>query len=149
MRQYQWISLPIFGSYFSLMIVILESKQERIMKGMMLILFGMFFGIYLPEAIIPSKEVASAMPKDLVENIEILKNLVIFSCSGAGGSIIAGHAERFLSPVEVTSPAEIKVVDNTAALNAMMKQMVQIKQYIMYFAVASFILLCTLIALVI
>ncbi|CAH6992729.1 hypothetical protein VCHA40P242_10147 [Vibrio chagasii] len=119
------------------------------MKGVMLILFGMFFGIYLPEAIIPSEAAAAKLPRDLVENMEIIKNLVIFSCSGAGGSIIAGHAERFLPQVEVIPTTESKVVDNTAALKAMESQIAEIKRYFMYFAAVVFTLLCALIALVI
>ena len=142
---YQWLTLPLLGSFFLLMIAILESKQDRIMKGTSLILFGILFGIFLPEALIPSKEFSEKLPSDMVGNIEIFKNLAVFSCSGAGGSIIAGHAERFLSDIEKPQPQKGSTVDHSNEIQALHTEVVRLKRYFLYFSgVIVFLLLALL-----
>ena len=149
-KAYQWLTLPLLGSFFLMMIAILESKQERVMKGTSLILFGIFFGIFLPEALIPSKDFAKSLPPDMVGNMEIFKNLAVFSCSGAGGSIIAGHAERFLANVEKVEYQKVSAVDHSGDIRALHIEIMKLKRYFLYFSgVVVFLLISLLFAIVI
>ncbi|WP_334596762.1 hypothetical protein [Vibrio mimicus] len=143
-KVYQWLTLPLLGSFFLLMIAILESKQERIMKGTSLILFGILFGIFLPEALIPNQEIAKNLPPDMVGNMEIFKNLAVFSCSGAGGSIIAGHAERFLADIEKSEPQKISTVDHSNEIQALHREVMKLKRYFLYFSGVVVFLLTSL-----
>lgn len=93
------------------MIAILEWKVERIIKGVSLISYGILLGIFVPKAIIYSEELAKTLPMNVIDNLELFKNLVIFSCSGSGGSIIANHAERFLSEKDISQQQDIRVVN--------------------------------------
>ncbi|WP_140132587.1 hypothetical protein [Vibrio parahaemolyticus] len=143
-KVYQWLTLPLLGSFFLLMIAILESKQERIMKGTSLILFGILFGIFLPEALIPNQEFAKSLPPDMVGKMEIFKNLAVFSCSGAGGSIIAGHAERFLADIEKSAPQQISGVDHSNEIQALHREVMKLKRYFVYFSGVVVFLLMSL-----
>lgn len=147
---YQWLILPLMGAFFLLMIAILESKQDRIMKGTSLILFGIGFGIFLPEALVPTPEFAKGFPKDLIENLEIFRNLVVFSCSGAGGSIIAGHAERFLSDFDLVEPqAQDKTqFDYPQDIRAIHGELAKVKRYFVYFTGALTVMLMLILAAV-
>ena len=149
MGVYQWLTLPLLASFILLMIAILESKQERIMKGISLILFGIGMGIFLPELLIPSAKVAEKLPPDLVGNIQVFKNLAIFSCSGAGGSIIAGHAERFLSDVEKVNLNKSDVAAYNNEIKVLRYELEQIKRYFIYFSSVMLILLISIIMIVI
>ncbi|MEZ9301501.1 hypothetical protein AB4168_23900 [Vibrio splendidus] len=114
------------------------------MKGTSLILFGILFGIFLPEALIPNQEIAKNLPPDMVGNMEIFKNLAVFSCSGAGGSIIAGHAERFLSDIEKSEPQKISTVDHSNEIQALHREVMKLKRYFLYFSGVVVVLLTSL-----
>lgn len=145
MKLYQWLTIPLLASFFLLMIAILESKQERIMKGTTLILFGILFGIFLPPLLIPNEEFASSLPPDMVSNMEIFKNFAILSCSGAGGSIIAGHAERYLSDIEKSESNEVETLDHKLEIKALHNEIINLKRYFMYSSGVVIVLLLALI----
>lgn len=143
-KVYQWLTVPLLGSFILLMIAILESKHERFVKGTSLILFGIFFGIFLPETLIPNPDIAKQLPPDMVGNIEIFKNLAVFSCSGAGGSIIAGHAERFLADVEKSEPQKISTIDHSSQIQALHIEIMKLRRYFFYFSGVVVFLLTSL-----
>lgn len=151
MSIYEWLSLPLIASFFLLMLAILESKQDRVMKGISLILFGIFFGIFLPESLISGKGASEALPPDLIDKIEIFKNLAIFSCSGAGGSIIAGHAERYLSDVEKAHSTleEVATVDHSQQIKAVRNELMKLRRYFVYFSGILVMLLLALVVLIV
>lgn len=115
------------------------------MKGTTLILFGILFGIFLPPLLIPNEEFASSLPPDMVSNMEIFKNFAILSCSGAGGSIIAGHAERYLSDIEKSESNEVETLDHKLEIKALHNEIINLKRYFMYSSGVVIVLLLALI----
>ncbi|GAA79624.1 MULTISPECIES: hypothetical protein [unclassified Pseudoalteromonas] len=84
----------IFIAYPSLLIgftipfiLLLEHDIEKFLKGIFLILYGIFWGAVIPEVF------SEYMNGYFAQQFEIFKNLALFSCTGAGGSIIASHSE--------------------------------------------------------
>lgn len=82
----------IIGVFLTL-IMILDVRQDRVIKGLLIILFGVFFQtlylrfiyIFVPKETIPA---------DYISYLDIYSQVLVFACSGAGGSLIAAHADR-------------------------------------------------------
>ncbi|GGB55214.1 hypothetical protein GCM10011502_30210 [Oceanisphaera marina] len=79
--------------YIILFMFVIELKQERVMKGISIILFGVFFGVYYVD-FFTAMIGKDSVNVELAHNLNILSNLAIFSCAGAGGSVIATHADK-------------------------------------------------------
>jgi hypothetical protein len=89
----------------------LETKLERVMKGIFIIIYGIMWGIFYPKFL-------ASLDSDVVQfqdYLLIFTNLVIFSCSGAGGSLIANHADKSCSDAQ-SKPREMVVFDKTAQI---------------------------------
>lgn len=93
----------------------------RIMKGLSVIMYGIFWGIMMPR--IFEKHV----PVQLMQNWEIFKNLVVFACAGAGGSIIASHVEQGYKKNEAQLNSEV-VVDKTRQIEALIRSVESLKR---------------------
>ncbi|MBG6243935.1 hypothetical protein CS369_02120 [Candidatus Symbiopectobacterium sp. 'North America'] len=141
--------LPLICTFFCFMIAILEWKVERIIKGVSLISYGILLGIFLAKAIIYSEELAKTLPMNVIDNLEIFKNLVIFSCSGAGGSIIANHAERFLSEKDISPQQEIRAVNYDKQFRVLQHELTKTRTYLIYFSSAILILFLIILAMII
>lgn len=130
-QQYQWFFIFFVASFFSLFLALLESKQERIPKGMALIILGIFTGILIPEALIPDEQLKGILLHDFTEKMKIFKSLAVFVCSGAGGSIIANHAENFLSPTEAEAAKKnsLQLIDPSDKLQRIYNEVNQLKCY--------------------
>ncbi|MGB7644402.1 MAG: hypothetical protein WBM22_03005 [Pseudomonas fluorescens] len=85
--------ITLIVGVFLTLIMILDIRQDRVIKGLLIILFGVFFQtlylkfifIFTPKKIIPA---------DYISYLDIYSQVLVFACSGAGGSLIAAHADR-------------------------------------------------------
>lgn len=105
--------LFLLGGLFLAFISLLESKRlSRVEKGVSLILFGIFMGLGIPELF--QKNYKDLMPPDFNENLAIFTQMAFFVCAGAGGGVLANHAEN-IKTVDVTPNTQNGNVDT--ALN--------------------------------
>lgn len=121
---FQW-NIFIFPSllirFFFPFFILLEYEMDRMMKGLSVILYGIFWGIMMP------KILEKYVPAQFMINWEVFKNLAIFACSGAGGSIIASHVEQGYKNDESKLNSEI-VVDKTQKIESMIQSVESLKR---------------------
>ncbi|WP_152614525.1 hypothetical protein [Pseudoalteromonas luteoviolacea] len=67
------------------------------------------------------------IPESFSQNFEIYKNLVVFACSGAGGSIIASHAEQLYQADEKQEVKET-VVDKTQKIEQLITSVEELRK---------------------
>lgn len=111
---YGFSNPAIYGaicSAFATFIIFLEIRQERVPKGMLLILSGVFFQLIYSKFLLHFIDMNTS-PYDAINYLEIFGQVLLLACSGAGGSIIAAHADRSSSDIE-DRPAHPTVIDNT------------------------------------
>jgi len=99
------------ASAFATFIVFLEIRQERVPKGLLLILSGVFFQIIYSKFLLHFIDMNTA-PYDAIDYLEIFGQVLLLACSGAGGSIIAVHADRSSKDID-DKPALPVIIDNT------------------------------------
>lgn len=122
-------------------IVMLERVQDRINKGTSVILLGVFWGIGVPLII------EDFLYESVREYIEIAKNFIIFSCSGAGGGILAAHAEQSNKVAEQKKLQQV-VVDKTEKIESLISSFDQLKSLVLgLYAVSLLSLVLAAIAL--
>lgn len=98
--------IPLYFGFLAGFLALIESKHDRLSKGFGLIFFGVLLGIAFP--IIFKARYDGELPEELKVPMDIFTNIVIFSCSGAGASILANHAEQtHCSPTNNTSEENI------------------------------------------
>ena len=86
------VTTLILGVFLAL-IMVLDLKQDRVMKGLFIIMFGVLFKtIYLK--LIYIFVPLNTIPENYKDYIKIYSEVLLFACSGAGGSIIAVHADK-------------------------------------------------------
>lgn len=101
--------------------VLLEYKLDRVLKGLFIIIHGIVWGIVIP------KLFDQYIPVSFDQNIEIFKNLAVFACSGAGGSIIASHVEQHEKESEKKAVKEI-VIDKTQKIERLITSVESLKK---------------------
>ena len=111
----------LFIGFFFPFLLLLESKTDRVLKGLYVILYGIFWGIVIP------KVFEQQIPESFEQNMEIFKNLAVFACSGAGGSIIASHSEQQYKNKEKQIIEEI-VVDKTQKIETLIISVENLKK---------------------
>ncbi len=156
LKVYDYITLSVnflFMSNLMAFIFILDYKAERFMKGVALILFGIFAGIVIPEQIFPEfvsgVKPTDALGLDVYQKLDIFKNLMIFACSGAGGSILANHADKSATDREDVVVQQT-VIDKTELINNLSQQVVSLNKKLSYlFSLVLFIFVVTLVLIAI
>lgn len=86
-----WLFL-LAGLFIGFLSILESTRLDRRMKGITLIFVGIFFSIGIPDLF--NRSFADIMTDDFKNNMEIFKNLAILACAGAGGGILANHAEN-------------------------------------------------------
>ncbi|MCR9488433.1 hypothetical protein [Vibrio alginolyticus] len=74
--------------------IILDLKQSRLEKGLLIVIFGacfhyFFWGGFPSINGVPIIKV----PKELLMQHKVIGDIVVFACAGAGGGLIANHAD--------------------------------------------------------
>lgn len=117
------IYIALIGS-FVCFIFILDMKLDRVLKGVYLIGFGVLYQLIYPRylfAFIDSKHT----PPDALEHFEIFGQVILLACAGAGGSIIAAHADKTSidkEPIPTSNSEKEKIIiDNTPHIMQLIK----------------------------
>ncbi|MFH2813074.1 hypothetical protein ABK803_07245 [Enterobacter ludwigii] len=92
--------LFLLGGLFLAFISLLESKRlSRVEKGVSLIFFGVLMGLGIPELF--QKNYKDLITPNFKENLSIFTQIAYYVCAGAGGGVLANHAEN-IKTVDVT-----------------------------------------------
>jgi hypothetical protein len=84
--------LAILGS-FGAFIMLLDVRQDRVLKGFILIGTGLVYQLLYPKYFYIFVD-GKTMSPDIVSHFEIYGQAILLACSGAGGSLIAVHADK-------------------------------------------------------
>jgi len=132
--------------YFFLFFFAIEYKHERMFKGIIIICFGIFFGIYYVDFFVGMLG-RDSISRGLAQNLNIFSNLAIFSCAGAGGSIIANHADKSSTDRE-KSISSNNIIDSTQEVKLLRNQLVKLNKklnFILLFGMMSVVLILIII----
>ena len=136
---YNWTFFTFPAYIFGFLIpflALLESQINRVSKGFGIILYGICWGIIIPNIF------SEFIPVPLSDNFEILENLIVFSCSGAGASVIAHHAEESYNLNRIEKAKEI-IVDNTEQIKNLISTVENLRKSIIVLQFICFFLLIT------
>ncbi|NWB91606.1 hypothetical protein [Pseudomonas agarici] len=128
------------GGCFILFITALEVEQERFLKGMTLIVFGVLLQLFYPKYFTIFLA-GQTVPVDINEHLEIFSQVILLACSGAGGSIIANYADKNTSNSD-RYPTLHTIKDNTQHILNLIENTKKLdkKFNIVIFAIAFFLL---------
>lgn len=97
----RFIMYPLTFCLISGFFWIIENKKGRLVKGFDLICFGVMMGVAFPYIL--EKISKGGLSADLESFLEIYKNIAVLTCAGAGGGILANHAEH-IAPKNDAAP---------------------------------------------
>ncbi|WP_139831534.1 MULTISPECIES: hypothetical protein [unclassified Pseudomonas] len=138
-----------FLSCFVLFLMLLEMRQDRVLKGVFLIGAGVLYQVVYPKFFYIFVD-KSIMPSDAVDHFEIFGQVISLACAGAGGSIIAAYADKTSSDNEqalVSSLApertviERTVIDNTLHIKQLVESNTTLSKKITALAVVVAVML--------
>lgn len=136
----------IIGIFLTL-IMILDVRQDRVIKGLLIIVFGVFFQtlylqfifVFVPKTTIPS---------EYLSYLDIYSQVLVFACSGAGGSIIAAHADRTTLDNETTEEKN-KIADQKLEIKKLTKTIEKLnKKFNLIIGIMAALTLTTLVLLI-
>lgn len=127
------------------LIPLLDIKLDRIEKGLMIIAFGVVYtSIFPPILFYPGVEFSTLAP-DLQRNLTVFTQVILYACAGAGGSVIAVHADRS-SKDNDQQVVSATVIDNTKGISdlvAMTKHTnAQIQRLYALLAIVALLVVC-------
>ncbi len=140
-QKYDLFFISAILSFFFGLITLLESKTEQILKGVYLISAGAGSGIMIQS--LASQELMDSYPKTIMQ-LGILKDIVIYSFSGAGGSILATYADKYRHETEKVAPPCQR--QDSLVINTLRKDIRSLRKNIFYLFFFIAITLTTLIA---
>jgi Ca2+/Na+ antiporter len=101
-------------------ITLLEIEQDRFIKGMWLIALAVLYPIFYPEYLKLWMH-PLLVPEDIGKQIELLNQVILLACSGAGGSIIANHADTNTREYRAKISTVSQSIDNTEKIEQLLK----------------------------
>lgn len=84
----------IFTGFFLIFFIILENRDNRLFKGIFLIVYGAIFSSQYSNLVLSGID-ESIITYAIKANLELLSQIAIFASAGAGGSLIASHSDKF------------------------------------------------------
>lgn len=116
-KYFIWAAVSYYLPGIFLFCILLEMKAERVMKGVALIFFGLFYKFLYTFLFHESLPDTSALRPYL----SILGDGILFVCSGAGGSIIAVHGDKSSTDAD-PAPALITGPDASVHLHRLLNK---------------------------
>jgi|CXWL01.1.fsa_nt_gi hypothetical protein len=132
--------LMLAGS-FALLFVIIDLRMSRLFKGITVIGYGIFFQLsYLPAFFPVASDIPGAVLDDYTFKVKLFTLMITLATSGAGGSLIAAHAEQ--SCVEDTDKSkkiepQSLIIDNTEKIEKLIKETASLNKKMMFAACVS------------
>lgn len=108
LKKYDFFVLSLTFPATVSFVLLLQSKIDRFVKGFYIIGLGVLIGLALPKLLHAILSTEGSIP----EYIEILTQMFSYACTGAGGSIIAAHAENYLSDFD-KKDSSVKIINNS------------------------------------
>lgn len=147
------LNLAMLGT-FVCFIILLEMRQDRVLKGVFLIGFGVLYQLIYPKYLFAFVD-KTHTPQDALEHFEVIGQVMLLACSGAGGSIIALHADKSSSDNEstldhtpkISTNLEKAVLDNTTRIEQATKTTTQLIKKINLLTIATTFNLVAMMAL--
>ncbi|NMZ15909.1 hypothetical protein HBO08_02605 [Pseudomonas rhodesiae] len=107
-------------SGFTLLILLLDIRQMRFPKGMILIAYGVLFQVFFPKYYFLFIDHTSPDLENLSVQLDLYMQVLLFACAGAGGSIIANYADKSSSDYEHKIQNN-NPIDNTKHIDHLIK----------------------------
>ncbi len=107
-------------SGFTLLILLLDIKQMRFPKGLILIAYGVLFQVFFKEYYFLFIDQASSDFENLSVQLDLYMQVLSLACAGAGGSIIANYADKSSSDYEHKVPNN-NTIDNTKNIDQLIQ----------------------------
>lgn len=85
--------IGVMGALIIFMTII-NSSRPRLIKGMSLIIFGVTFQLIYTKLFLISLKTSSFTTEDPETLLKLYTDVILFACSGAGGSIVALYADK-------------------------------------------------------
>ncbi len=148
-KQPEFASITMFmGCLFSFFFAV-DYEGERMVKGMGIIVFGIIFGSYYPEMMFYANDGKKLLSQEVLRNLDVFEKLIVFACAGAGGSIIANHADKSSSDREEAVVSQT-VIDKTKGIDNLITHVTAMNKKInnlIYFIVVISIFILVYIAI--
>lgn len=107
-------------SGFTIFMILVEYRQVRFSKGMCLIAYGVLFQTIFPKIYLSIIDHNNPDFEYLSIQLELYTQGLLLACAGAGGSIIANHADKSSIDRE-EKPASNSTIDNTKNIDNLIK----------------------------
>ena len=107
-------------SGFTLLILLLDIRQMRFPKGMILIAYGVLFQVFFPKYYFLFIDHTSPDFENPSVQLDLYMQVLLFACAGAGGSIIANYADKSSSDYEHKIQNNT-LIDNTKHIDHLIK----------------------------
>ncbi len=89
-----------YSGFFIIFTLIVQSRTPRFMKGFLLVIYALFMNVIYKEyaiELIPSEVITEKITDDL----HMLTQIALLASAGAGGSLLANHADNFAIDNEI------------------------------------------------
>lgn len=138
------------ASSFATFVALLDIRQDRVLKGFLLIAAGVLYQLIYPRFFYIFVD-KSMMTPDLIDHFEIYGQVILLACAGAGGSIIAAYADKTSTDYEA-EPANIPiektiiertVIDNTLHIERLIEAIETLNKKINIFTTTAFLIIIT------
>ncbi|WP_085653277.1 MULTISPECIES: hypothetical protein [unclassified Pseudomonas] len=124
---------------FTLLMLLLDLKTVRFLKGLILIGYGVLFQVIYTKYYFLFPDTDTTRTEELKIQLDLYMQILVFACAGAGGSIIANYADK--SSIDYEKPSsDHSLTDNTEnfkKLNASIKKIERKADLIMKISLMS------------
>lgn len=121
-------------------ITLLEIVLDRFIKGMWLIGLGVLYPIFYPQYLNLLLH-PMLIPEDIGKQIELLNQVILLACSGAGGSIIANYADTNTREYRAESSSHPQTIDNTTKIEELISYSKAMNKKFNFFILACLVLI--------
>lgn len=121
-------------------ITLLEIVLDRFIKGMWLIGLGVLYPIFYPQYLNLFLH-PMLIPEDIGKQIELLNQVILLACSGAGGSIIANYADTNTREYRAESISHPHTIDNTTKIEELISYSKAMNKKFNFFIFACLLLI--------
>ncbi|KJH73922.1 hypothetical protein UB23_27120 [Pseudomonas sp. ES3-33] len=135
---------PVLATYAALsssfvsFIIFLDLKLDIVLQRAFLIGFGVLYQLIYPKFFYIFVD-ECLMPADAIDHFNIFGQVILLACSGAGGSIIAVHADKTSSDNQEVPSEKTLVIDNTKHIDQLINSSNKLNEKFNYIIATSLV----------